>query len=211
MTHSIILPFLVVLLGSLFLTSDCRGQCAFLQHHGSPKPYRLASCSRQYSIPPGRVEDIDEWVRLSSESIKRFTGTSLLEGLGLDSVQDVHTNERFAVLSHGNQTDPIYNYFNKAALLQFQWPESEVYSLPSRYSAPDGFLREDRAEMMKTVEDQDVRTIPIAIRQTKDGEFFQLTNVTLWNVYDDEGTRLGQTACFDRNYITSLPKLSVKA
>ena len=204
-------PVAVFALLAISAVQHAHAKCAFIQHHYSHNQRQGPSIHN--AIPPGRVEDIDDWVRLSSDSLQRFTGKSLLDVMeGVDTVESVHDNERYAVLSHGNQTDPIYNYFNKGAFLTFQWPESEVYSLPSRYSAPDGSLRQDRAKMMQTVVDQDVRTIPIAIRQTKAGDFFQLTNVTLWNVYDDSGeVRLGQTAVFDRTLIQPLANMTVKA
>lgn len=193
-----------ILLGAI----HCHARSAFVQQSNQ----RRQTHSLHHVIPPGRVHDIDEWVRVSSDSLKRFTGVSLLELMdGVSTIHNVHDNERYAVLSHGNQTDPIYNYFNKGALLTFQWPESEIYALPSRYSAPDGFVRADRAKMMQTVVEQHVRIIPIAIRQTKAGECFQLTNVTLWNVYDDNGVRVGQTAIFDRTLIKPLANMTVKA
>ena len=195
-----------ILLGAV----HCHTRSAFA--HQLNQWRRTRSHSLHHVIPPGRVEDIDEWVRLSSDSLKRLTGVSLLEVMdGVSTIHNVHDNERYAVLSHGNQTDPIYNYFNKGAFLTFQWPESEIYNLPSRYSAPDGFVREDRTKMMQTVVDQQVRIIPIAIRQNKAGECFQLRNVTLWNVYDDDGIRVGQTAFFDRALIKPLANMTVQA
>lgn len=132
---------------------------------------------------------------------------------GVTSFDQVHDNERYAVLSHGNQTDPIYNYFNKGALLQFQYPQEKVYSLPSRCSAPGGAHQIDRAKIMTqmTKESNDVRTIPSAIRQTKDKRQFQLTNVTLWNVHDDDGVRVGQTAIFDRTLIIYVEPIILSA
>jgi len=95
----------------------------------------------------GRVEDIDQWIRWSSESLRRCTGRTLYQemrrmaeeyededgGDESDVEEDpsyVHDNERFCVLSHGVQDDPIYCYFNKAALECFGFPEDAVYQLP---------------------------------------------------------------------------------
>ena len=87
--------------------------------------------------------------------------------------------------------------------MQFQWPEEEVYSLPSRYSAPEaGKVRADREDLMKEVREQGFRIFPTATRQNKFGQQFQLRNGKLWNVYDDQGNRIGQTAVFDRDLIT---------
>ena len=94
--------------------------CAKFGQHPGSRVYRDAPI-----VSPGRVKDIDEWIRLSSDSLEKATGNSLVDYMeGVDSLQQIHSNTRYAVLSHGNQTDPIYNYFNKGALQQFEWPES---------------------------------------------------------------------------------------
>jgi len=205
-THMFSSLFLLILLALSSIQCHAR-QCAFVHHLSR---HCRQSHAPNHAIPPGRVEDIDEWLQLSSDSLEKFTGKSLLDVMeGVTTLDQIHSNTRYAVLSHGNQTDPIYNYFNKGALLQFQWPEHEIYSLPSRYSAPDGALRNDRAKMMKTVEQQQqVRTIPTAIRQTKSGKQFQLHDVMLWNVYDKDGIRVGQTAIFDRTLIAYRSQVS---
>jgi hypothetical protein len=178
---------------------------SFVARH-YPSSFRQQQRQRHYAIPSGRVENMDEWIQLSSDSLKRFTGKSLLDVLDdVSTISDIHSNTRYAVLSHGNQTDPIYNYFNEAALQQFEWPESEIYSLHSRYSAPDGTLRRDRDEAIQSIaRREELRIIPTAVRQTKYGTQFQLVNVTLWNVYDNDGVRLGQTAWFDRNLVSEI-------
>ena len=160
--------------------------------------------SRLFAVPPppGRVDDVDEWVSWSSDSLERLSGESLLDKMeGVGSVAEVHGNERYAVLSHGIQEDPIYNYFNEGALQTFLWPPEEIYSVPSRYSAPSGNVRQERQQLMQNVVEQDLRVFPTAIRQNKLGKQFQLTNVLLWNVYNNDGDRVGQTALFDRNLI----------
>jgi MEKHLA domain len=168
----------------------------------------FVTSSRKLCVPDGRVGDIDEWVTWSNHSLLKLTGTSLLDRMeGIDSIHDVHSCSRYAVLSHGTQQDPIYNYFNQGALLTFQWPEDEVYQLPSRYSAPGGKLRDQRDILMERVVQEQAQTFPEAIRQTKTGQPFRLTDVLLWNVFDTEGSRVGQTALFDRDLIVQLDSL----
>jgi hypothetical protein len=129
--------------------------------------------------------------------------------VGVDSPSQVHDHERYAVLSHGVQDDPIYCYFNKAAFLQFKWTEEEVYRLPSRYSAPPGPARTSRqVDVEKAIHD-DVRELSSVIRQTKDGELFEMVNVLLWNVYNERGERVGQTAFYDRNLVRPVPQIVV--
>lgn len=154
-----------------------------------------------WSSIPGRVQDMDAWVRFSSDSLQKFTGKSLyeeMEGSNARTPSDVHTDERYAVLSHGNQADPIYNYFNKGAFLAFEFPEETVYQMQSRYSAPDGKVRSERDGLIQTIVEQDgLKILTNAIRRKGNGELFLIPNVILWNVYDDEGNRVGQTAIFD--------------
>lgn len=164
----------------------------------------LTSCPTSNSPDhPGRVEDRDRWITLSSNSLQQQTGQSLLERMHVSSVAHVHSHERYAILSHGIQEDPIYNYFNAAALATFRYPETQVYQLASRYSAPPGNLRLARdAEIQSTTTQANVaRFIPTAIRQDKDGKQFVLCDLILWNVYDEQGQRVGQTALFDREKI----------
>lgn len=205
------LPIVIITGLFCFLPTDARWHSAFVvptTAFQAQRQRRQASLG-QCAIPPGRVEDIHEWVRLSCESLERFTGTSLLKVMNVDTMDAIHDNTRYAVLSHGNQTDPIYNYFNKAALLQFEYPEEEIYLLPSRYSAPPA-LRQDRDEKISSAVQQNVQFIPSAIRQGKSGKQFELINVTLWNVYNERNERVGQSAVFDRNLIVELDGVPIE-
>jgi MEKHLA domain len=196
------------------------------------------------TIPPGRVQDRDEWVRWSSDSLKRWTGKSLLDrieySVGHDddggllgdcdverksstvlSYERIHENVRFAVLSHGTQNDPIYNYFNRAALEQFEYPENEIYQIPSRCSAPATAQGERDAVMQKIVgkEEEEANStnnndsskncivIENGLRVTKGGRKFWLKDVLLWNVLNNAGERVGQTALFDRNLTVHLDEI----
>ena len=164
----------------------------------------ITSCPTSNSPDhPGRVKDRDRWITLTSHSLQQQTGQSLLERMQVSSIAHVHSHERYAVLSHGIQDDPIYNYFNTAALATFGYPETQVYQLASRYSAPPGHLRLARdAEIQSTTTQANVvRCIPTAIRQDKNGKQFVLCDLILWNVYDEEGQRVGQTALFDREKV----------
>lgn len=156
--------------------------------------------SRSFSSLSLQVKDIDEWVGWSDSSLERLSGQSLLDRMeDIGTIQQVHSDKRFAVLSHDTQDDPIFCYFNQAALDTFGWPEPEIYGIPSRQSAPPGGVRQERSVLMQEAVGMDVRVLPTAIRQNKDGDRFQLRNVLVWNVYHpDTGERVGQTAMFDR-------------
>ena len=182
-----------------------------------------SSSSSPSSIPTGRVEDIDQWIQWCSDSLEKFRGISLLEYMHVQSIQQVHTNERYAVVSHGTQKDPIFCYANAATLRTFQYDtdtetESEFYQLPSRKSAPtaggerqkrqaimDDALRIDENSSSSSNNNPQVWDIKTGIRQRKDGSLFEFRNVLLWNVYKDDAAtttttaakRVGQCAVYD--------------
>jgi MEKHLA domain len=158
----------------------------------------------------GRVVDLDQWVLWSEQSLQLVNAgkKSILSMMGVsaDDVTRIHADTRFALLSHGIQSDPVYNYFNKAALQQFLFSEPSVYSIPSRYSAPSGIVRSSREEILKASVGRSASTsksenwlivLPNAVRQKRSGQLFRIPEVLLWNVYNDQGERVGQTAIFD--------------
>ena len=152
--------------------------------------------------PTGRVEDRDAWIDLSSHSLYDLSGKSMYDRMDqIDCATQVHATTRYAVLSHGTQEDPIFCYFNSGALQLFQWPESEIYQIPSRYSAPEGKLRDDRSSVISKTSQQQFNVIPSAIRQTRNGSLFEMVDVLLWNVYNEDGVRVGQTALVDCNKV----------
>ena len=164
-------------------------------------------------MPEGRVANISQWLTWSDNSLK----TSCEDGkgglydrineilLGEDSSsatmmttpQQVHESLRFAVLSHGNQTDPIYNYVNAAGFLVFRWPAEDYYRLPSRKSAPEGSARQQRARVIDDTVASDITYIQEAVRVRYPNATATLRDAILWNVYDDAGYRVGQTVLFD--------------
>jgi hypothetical protein len=185
----------------LFPAEAFRADTASVFRH---RQYQYSTFSPRchYVAISAQVNDMDDWVRLSSESLQKLTGVSMLDRMeGVETVSQVHSNERYSVLAHDTEDDPVYCYFNAGAFLTYEYPPQEIYELPSRYSAPDGPVRADRQALMQTVVKEGVWTFPTAIRQSKSGHLFQLQDVILWNVYNNDGVRVGQTALFDRQRI----------
>lgn len=183
--------------------------CAFSDHpvrsqHSSRKrPIRKQAFFRHHasSFPAGKVDDPDEWLRCVSDSLEQYYGKSLYDELSVSGPGAIHNNERYVVISHGTQDDPVYNYGNKAGLLFFGYPEHEFVQLPSRYSAPSGALRQDRSQIVQHVLDHGWTIIDEAIRQNKARESFRVRRILYFNVNDDDGKRIGQAATFDRELI----------
>jgi hypothetical protein len=167
-------------------------------------PHRSRKSWSLQTTPLGRVEDVNTWIQWSSNSLKQVYNQSLLELMRIDSIEQVHTHTRYAVLSHGTQDDPIFCYSNVAARDAFQYTEDEFYQLPSRYSAPGGGDRQSRQKIMEDANNSNLWIIPHGIRQRKDGSLFEFRDVILWNVYNPQGVRVGQSAVYDQNKVAKV-------
>jgi hypothetical protein len=194
-------PLLLALICALCSTST-----AFSPIRTRTLAHRTSSSLRATTVgPPGRVEDIDEWIKWTSDSLQRFNSQTLFEFMNVETMEEIHNHERYAVLSHGVQEDPIFCYSNVAARKAFQYTEDELYLLRSRYSAPGGGERKDRAQIMNDVNNKNVWIIPSGIRQRKDGSLFEFRDVILWNVYHPiDGTRVGQSAVYDQDKVVDV-------
>jgi len=196
-------------------TSEYRHQTTSSSPRTGGTAIQSTSDINDRNIQEGRVQNITQWLTWSDESLKRLSDDG--EGGLYDRInnmlqhssagnrsytrittpQQIHSSERFAVLSHGNQTDPIYNYINSAGVIVFRWPEERYYKLPSRYSAPEGAIREARENEIESTVAKDVTYIDEAVRVRYPDDTVTLRNAILWNVYDDDGNRVGQTVLFD--------------
>ncbi len=102
----------------------------------------------------------------------------------------------FVLVSHGIETDPIFNYGNEPALQVFGMTWQEFTSLLSRYSAEHP-NREARERLLQRVTRDGYIDDYQGIRIAKDGRRFWISGATVWNVIDDEGEYHGQAAVFD--------------
>ena len=104
----------------------------------------------------------------------------------------------FVVVSHGTESDPIFNYANDTAQKLWNLDWEEFVKLPSRQSAePD--RQEDRQRLLATAAEQGYVDGYEGIRKSSDGKRFKIQNVLLWNLTDEDGKPLGQAA-FYRNW-----------
>jgi len=156
-------------------------------------------------LPSGRVKDPERWLRLCGNSLESLTGKTIMDYMtntNMTTLEEIHNEEQYAFLSHGSQDDPIFCYFNKAALDMFQYdPGTEMYHLPSRYSAPSGAARASRQVTIDgTANSVDLGYyyLPPVIRQVKNGDLYEISDILLWNVLDDDGYLVGQAAIYDR-------------
>lgn len=135
-------------------------------------------------------------LQLLLDSYLRVTGRPLIEASNEDLIA-LLDNASFALVSHGTEVDPIFNYGNRTALKLFAMSWEEFTQLPSRYSA-EAPNREERAQLLQQVKTKGYIDHYRGVRIDKHGRRFLIEEATVWNVYDIEQTYHGQAAAFSR-------------
>ena len=135
---------------------------------------------------------------LLSSSYCRWTGHSLLPTVaaaGQDLAQALFDAD-FALVSHGTEADPIFNYGNATALRLFgmDWPT--FTRLPSRLSA-ETTRQTARDALMAKVTAQGFVDDYRGVRISASGQRFIIEQAHIWNLIDDAGRYHGQAARFD--------------
>ncbi len=135
-------------------------------------------------------------VHLILDSYRHWTGESLLAFVPreAESLAAMVFRAPFALVSHGTEADPIFNYANQMALDAFGYPWKEWITLPSRLSA-EAPNREARQKLLDTVRRQGYSDGYQGIRIGKNGRF-EIRSAKVWNLLDGDGHHRGQAACF---------------
>jgi hypothetical protein len=102
---------------------------------------------------------------------------------------------KFALLSHTNATEPVFNYANLTALELFEFSWDEIIKLPSRLSA-EPVNQSERAKLLQQVSTKGYIDNYQGVRISKSGKRFRVDNAIVWNLIDDNGIYQGQAACF---------------
>jgi hypothetical protein len=131
---------------------------------------------------------------LLAQSFLKATGRKLINCLETELSQKLYTAP-FALLSHGTEIDPIFNYANLKAQELWQMPWDEFITTPSRLSA-EPMLQEQREKVMNEVKDKGFIENYTGIRINKTGQRFDIKNTTIWNIYDEVNNYVGQAAMF---------------
>lgn len=118
-------------------------------------------------------------------SYQRLTGRVL-------HTETLHTAP-FAVVSHGTQADPIFNYANLTALALFEMDWATFTHLPSRLSAEE-MEQEARASLLARVSQHGFVDDYSGVRISATGKRFMVKNATVWNLADENGAYYGQAA-----------------
>lgn len=99
-----------------------------------------------------------------------------------------------AVVSHGTEQDPVFNYGNAMALRLFEMDSVSFTQLVSRKSAevPN---REERNRLLEAVTRQGYIDHYSGIRISASGRRFRIEAATVWNLHNSEQLYCGQAAC----------------
>ncbi|AOY78669.1 MEKHLA domain-containing protein [Moorena producens JHB] len=143
----------------------------------------------------------DAVIRQSQRLINSFhhwTGRSLIDisGSPMEIAQALF-EAPFAVLSHNTESDPILNYGNRKALELWEMDWNQFTRLPSRYSA-EPMEREERLRLLNQVTTQGYINNYQGVRISSTGKRFQISDVIVWNLIDEENNYCGQGATFSQ-------------
>jgi hypothetical protein len=149
------------------------------------------------SAEPSVANDfLAEHARLLCDSYRRRSGRDLIDP-ALDEAAAARAlfEADFAVVSHGTESDPIFNYGNRKALELFGMAWRDFIRLPSRLSA-EPVNREERERLLRRVTTHGFIDDYSGVRIAANGQRFMIENATVWNVDDDTGAYRGQAAMF---------------
>lgn len=101
----------------------------------------------------------------------------------------------FVVVSHGMESDPIFNYANQMALKLWQMEWDNFTNLPSRLSA-EPIEQSEREVMLKKSLAQGLISNFKGIRISSKGERFFIEDGIIWTLLDAQNQTCGQAAMF---------------
>jgi hypothetical protein len=150
-----------------------------------------------------------EQVTLITSSYRRLLGSELLRSSRSDSQQVPRRRalsdpsalalavweSPLAVVSHGTEDDPLFNFGNRTALRLWEMSAGEFVGLPSRYSA-EASERADRQKLLSDVASQGFSRNYSGVRVSQSGQRFRIERATVFNLADKDGTPRGQAAVF---------------
>jgi hypothetical protein len=139
-----------------------------------------------------------EHIQILLRSFRHWTGAELITpATSPEKIARLLYLAPFAVVSHGTQQDPIFNYGNAVALKLFELPWEEFTRLPSRQSAePEN--REQRKEILERVTSDGYLTDYRGVRVSSTGKRFEISDAIIWNLLDGNGGLYGQAASFSK-------------
>ena len=101
----------------------------------------------------------------------------------------------FVLLAHDGSSDSRFTYANRMAQELFEMPWSLLAGMPSRRSAEADEQAAREVLLARVLRDGFCEDYT-GIRVAASGRRFRITGATVWNVYSEDGRRMGQAATF---------------
>ena len=127
------------------------------------------------------------------DNYRRCFGVDLIER-GADEAERLMAAP-FVVLSHGTQSDPVFNYGNTSAQQLFEMDWATLTALPSRYSA-EALHRDERQRLLDDVASKGYSDNYCGIRISASGKRFYIDSARIWMLLNEAGKQVGQAATF---------------
>ena len=144
---------------------------------------------------PWEQDAIIRHIQLVLQSYKHWTGNDLVNMS--DSPEEIAQQifeAPFALVSHGTEADPIFNYGNRKALTTWELSWEEFTKMPSRQSAEE-VVQEERNRLLQETEAKGFCNYS-GVRISSTGKRFQIKNGIIWNLVDDQNQYCGQASIF---------------
>ena len=144
---------------------------------------------------PWQQENIIIQTQKILHSYQHWTGQSLFDlSVAPQELAQLLFEAPFAVVSHGTEVDPIFNYGNQTALKLWELSWEEFTKMPSRKSVPEA-IQQERNNLLAEATTKGFVDNYSGIRISSTGKRFFI-ECTLWNLLDDNNQKCGQAALF---------------
>lgn len=136
-----------------------------------------------------------DFFQLLTDSYLRIVGKPLVppDVPAYAAMEWTYHHAPFGLLAHDTSEDPRFVYGNRQAQLIFGYNWEELIALPSRLSAaaPE---RIEREKFLRQVEKDGYVSDYRGERITKEGRRFWISDVTVWQLVDEDHVLHGQAA-----------------
>ncbi|MEH1925615.1 MEKHLA domain-containing protein [Nostoc sp.] len=129
-------------------------------------------------------------------SFQHWTGNCLLDANASEfETAKALFEAPFVLVSHGTESDPIFNYGNRKALELWELSWEEFTRMPSRKSAEE-VVQEERDRLLSEAATKGFINNYSGIRTSSTGKRFYIQDTILWNILDQQNQHCGQAAFF---------------
>ena len=150
------------------------------------------------NIQPWQQNKIVRHSQILMSSFECWTGRTLSNCPGSpEEVAQTLFEAEFALVSHGIEADPIFNYGNRKALQLWELDWEDFTSMASRKSAEE-VVQEERDRLLAETAAKGFSHFS-GVRISSSGKRFYIEDGTIWNLLDEENKYFGQAAIYSNH------------